>query len=194
MSALAAAALTDTGRNLIEGTGKMMDRRQVLGGAAALPAAAVGPAHADGAASALLGAWSLVEAVTIHPDGRANDWDGHEIPHVGLIAYLPTGWMTVQMAAPRAARDHDTEFTDLPPAERLTYLDTYLGYFGRYEVIEADREVRHHVVSSLDPTEIGTIFRRRFEIEGDRLVLKSLNSKGALPDTYVRGIWTRTKA
>jgi hypothetical protein len=58
-------------------------------------------------------------------------------------------------------------------------------------VLEAEHEVRNHVVSSLDPTEIGIIFPRRYRLDGDRLTLTTLDRKGKAPGTYSRLLWTR---
>ena len=186
----------------------MVDRRTVLGGAMLAPVAGgkamagkamagralAGRALAGSAApgvEALLGAWRLIEARTIYPDGHSGDWNGRAIAREGLICYLPNGWMSVQITRPRPALDHAVSFPALPPEQRLALMDPYYGYYGRFEVLPEVQEVHHHLTGSLDPSEIGLVYRRRYAFEGDQLVLTTINNKNSAPGAHNRLSWRR---
>jgi hypothetical protein len=47
----------------------------------------------------------------------------------------------------------------------------YTAYFGTFEVNEKEGYVRHHMVASLSPNEVGMERKRFFEFCGNRLTL-----------------------
>ena len=102
-----------------------LTRRSLISAVAAIPpsiAAATDPR--PGLRGQLLGAWSLVEAVTIRANGETLPWLGRPGPHTGLIIYAPSGMMSVQIASPRPAAKAPPRIDDMPEAERLKYLGT----------------------------------------------------------------------
>jgi len=157
----------------------MLERREFL-------AAVVGSA-APVTSTPLVGAWSLIDAVTIEPDGRSRPWNGWGPSSIGLILYEPTGLMAVQIAGPRSRQPHETEFSKLPADQRLDYLRTYYAYFGRYTFDAAQSIVTHVISSSLDPSEIGDTYRRKVDLHGDMVTLTTLDPNG--PHSVLR--WRR---
>jgi len=153
----------------------MLKRREVLAAGIALPMAAQ-------AASAkqlrprvpLIGAWSLIDAMTVHKDGRTSPWDDLVRPYNGLIVYEPNGMMSVQIASARSALPEGGDFTKLPVAQQLAYLQSYYAYYGRYAFDRMQSVVTHFVVSSLDPTEIGVAYRRQVKLAGDVVTLTTI--------------------
>ncbi|MFZ8239023.1 hypothetical protein ACO1KV_13340, partial [Staphylococcus aureus] len=86
----------------------MLNRRNLLIAAATLPIATkVAAAGTANPHPALVGGWSLVDAVTVEQDGKTGPWEGKAGPYTGLIAYLPSGFMAVQIANPRAGLAHN---------------------------------------------------------------------------------------
>jgi hypothetical protein len=166
-----------------------VDRRALVLAGAAGAAGLAGGARAEGAAKALLGAWRLVDADTIYSDGRVTPWDDLPKPYQGLIVYLPQGLMTVQISAARKPRSPaDPELTN---EEKARYFETYYGYFGRFEVDEANAIVTHRIVSALRPDEIGLVYRRHFDLDGDNLTLKTVRDPNSRRDSYNRLVWRR---
>lgn len=169
-----------------------IDRRALLGaGTLAAVGASSAAAQPVKARDRLLGAWSLVEAVTFEDGKPTGLWNDGPIARLGLIMYQPDGWMSVQIARPRRPIDHSLDFAKLPSAERLGYLDSYYGYFGRFEIDEAASEVHHNIVSALNPAEIGVKYRRRFRFEAEKLVLTTLDNAGPVKTGYNQLTWVR---
>lgn len=119
----------------------------------------------------LLGAWRLLEAVTVYATGASGPWYDRPGPYTGLLIYSVTGVMSVQIASARPAAKGPPAFAEVAAAERLQYLDSYYAYFGRFVVDEAGSAVRHFVETSLDPTETGSIYTQKVSLALDRLTL-----------------------
>jgi hypothetical protein len=118
------------------------------------------------AANKLLGAWRYVGTRI-----NGGNWDRGANPK-GMIYYGPHGEMAVQIA-PDVKRDRaDAVMT---PQEALTAVKDYIAYFGTYTVDEAAGTVTHHRHDSLQPGDNGDLVRR-YELNGDRLVLRAPNS------------------
>jgi hypothetical protein len=142
----------------------------------------------------LVGAWRLLDAVTVLADGREGYLDGRKGPYTGTIIYTPERIVAVQIASARTTLDSATPFDRLPDAERLSFLDTYEAYFGTYDVDEAAGIVRHHCEASLDPTGPGLVYERRFSISGDILTIRTTADKNVSSDGhYNRLRWKRVR-
>jgi hypothetical protein len=118
------------------------------------------------AANKLLGAWRYVGT---RINGGA--WDRGANPK-GMIYYGPHGEMAVQIA-PDIKRTRAGAV--MTPDEAFTALKDYIAYFGTYTVDEAAGTVTHHRHDSLQPGDAGDLVRR-YELNGDRLVLRAPNS------------------
>ena len=117
-------------------------------------------------ANKLLGAWRYVGT---RIDG--GNWDRGANPK-GMIYYGPQGEMAVQIA-PDVKRARAGAV--MTPQEALTAVKDYIAYFGTYTVDEAAGTVTHHRQDSLQPGDRGDLVRR-YELNGDRLVLRAPNS------------------
>jgi len=117
-------------------------------------------------ANRLLGAWRYMGT-------RINDsnWDRGANPK-GMIYYGPHGEMAVQIA-PDVKRTRAG--AAMTPQEAFTAVKDYTAYFGTYTVDEAAGTVTHHRQDSLQPGDGGDLVRR-YELNGDRLVLRAPNS------------------
>ncbi|MCF2514629.1 lipocalin-like domain-containing protein [Sphingomonas sp. G124] len=154
----------------------MLKRRDVLAAGLVLPMAAqAAPAkHHSQSRVPLVGAWSLIDAMTVQKDGRTGPWNDLPRPYSGLIVYEPNGMMSVQIASARPPLPEDVDFKNLPADQQLAYLHSYYAYYGRYEFDRAKSVVTHFVVSSLDPTEIGIDYRRKVKLVGDVVTLTTI--------------------
>ena len=117
-------------------------------------------------ANKLLGAWRYVGT---RIDG--GNWDRGATPK-GMIYYGPHGEMAVQIA-PDVKRTRVG--AAMTPQEALTAVKDYIAYFGTYTVDEATGIVTHHRHDSLQAGDRGDLVRR-YELNGDRLVLRAPNS------------------
>ena len=168
-----------------------MTRRGFLATAALAGTTALPAREAGGLRMRLLGAWRLVEAVTVYDTGATGPWYDRPGPYTGLIIYDVSGAMSVQIASARPAARSPPQFGDMAPAEQLKYLHTYYAYFGRFELDESRSEVRHLVTTSLDPTELGVTYTQKVDLEKDRLTLVTQPWRGPGGRQHSRLIWMR---
>ena len=117
-------------------------------------------------ANKLLGAWRYVSTRI-----NGSNWDRGANPK-GMIYYGPYGEMAVQIA-PDVNRTRAGAV--MTPQEAFTAVKDYIAYFGTYTVDEAAGTVTHHRQDSLQPGDKGDLVRR-YELKGDRLVLRAPNS------------------
>jgi Lipocalin-like domain len=117
-------------------------------------------------ANKLLGAWRYVGTRI-----NGGNWDRGANPK-GMIYYGPHGEMAVQIAPDVKRRRAGAVMT---PDEAFTAVKDYIAYFGSYTVDEATGTVTHHRYDSLQPGDNGDLVRR-YELNGDRLVLRAPNS------------------
>jgi Lipocalin-like domain len=117
-------------------------------------------------ANKLLGAWRYVGTRI-----NGGNWNRGANPK-GMIYYGPHGEMAVQIA-PDVKRTRAGAV--MTPDEALAAVKDYIAYFGTYTVDEAAGTVTHHRHDSLQPGDAGDLVRR-YELNGDRLVLRAPNS------------------
>lgn len=122
----------------------------------------------------LAGTWLLVSVETVRPNGEITYPFYGKHPK-GIIAYDPSGWMSVQIVSdPKPAvpigNSRDT-FKNAPAAEKAIAADGYYAYFGTYSVDVTASTVTHHLNESLYPGERGEEFVRHFSISDGRLTL-----------------------
>jgi hypothetical protein len=117
-------------------------------------------------AQKLLGAWRYVGT---RIDG--GNWDRGANPK-GMIYYGPHGEMAVQIAPDVKRRRAGAVMT---PEEAKIALTDYIAYFGTYTIDAQTETLTHHRHDSIQPGDGGDLVRR-FELDGDRLVLRALNS------------------
>jgi hypothetical protein len=118
------------------------------------------------AAKKLVGAWRYVGT---RIDG--GNWDRGANPK-GMIYYGPHGEMAVQIA-PDIKRTRAGAV--MTPQEAFTAVKDYIAYFGSYTLDQYAGTVTHHRHDSLQPGDAGDLVRR-YELVGDRLVLRAPNS------------------
>jgi hypothetical protein len=114
----------------------------------------------------LIGAWRYVGT---RLDGAK--WDRGPNPK-GMIYYGPHGEMAVQVAPDVRRKRAGAVMT---PEEARIALTDYIAYFGTYSVDEQAGTVTHHRHDSIQPGDSGDLVRR-YEFNGDRLILRGLDS------------------
>lgn len=169
-----------------------MTRRTLIAATAALSGPGVGrAAEPSGLRARLLGAWRLLDAVTVYASGATGPWYDRPGPYRGLITYDASGAMSVQIASTRPAARSPPAFADMTVAGQLGYLHSYYAYFGRFEVDAARSEVRHFVDTSLDPTETGVTYVQRLTLGRGRLTLMTQPWRVGEEWRHSRLTWTR---
>jgi hypothetical protein len=114
----------------------------------------------------LIGAWRYVGS-------RLNGESFDRGPNPkGIIYYGPHGEMSVQVA-PDVKRERAGAV--MTPDEAKIAVTDYIAYFGTYTVNEAAGTVTHHRQDTIQPGDTGDLVRR-YEFDGDRLILRGLNA------------------
>lgn len=131
--------------------------------------AAPTPAAAQSDQSRFAGAWRLVSI-----EGGA---DRNRGPHpTGLIWYDGTGHMAVQIA-PDRTRPSWAPNAKPSPQQAFDAVDGYIAYFGTYVVDPKAHTVTHRRQAALNLYAVDIV--RRYELAGDRLILKPLEAANA---------------
>ncbi|MEV1025144.1 lipocalin-like domain-containing protein [Streptomyces sp. NPDC050264] len=119
---------------------------------------------ADSSTALLTGAWDLVSFEVRTADGQVERPFG-ECP-TGLGIYTPQGLVAAQLMA-----EPDLAAAD-PRANAQAPFPRFLAYAGRYQIDPDSRTVEHHVECSFDPTWVGLVLRRSYDLDGDVLTLR----------------------
>jgi Lipocalin-like domain len=116
------------------------------------------------------GVWRLA-AIEGQPPGRPDFY----VQPTGIIFYDPSGWMSVQIAN---KSDRQPIASSLAGARSATLeakaaaYDSYLAYYGKYEVDAKAQTITHHIEDYTFPGRRGTDNVRWFEFQGaNRLAL-----------------------
>lgn len=127
----------------------------------------------------LMGAWQLIDYVTLLEDGSRIEPLGSD-PY-GLGVYTAGGHMSAHlMRRERPAFGSARPALGEAPAETLLAAASgYIGYAGRYTVDHLAKQVIHHVETAFLPDWIGTDMIRDFRFDGGVLTLRPPAVSGA---------------
>jgi hypothetical protein len=115
----------------------------------------------------LVGTWRLRRWIAMADDGSESSPMGD--PPQGLLVYSGDGTMIVLMAHAERSPIASDDVTGGTEAERADAFASFIAYGGSYEV--EGNVISHHVQMSQFPNWVGTIQRRRWELDdGDRLL------------------------
>ena len=147
---------------------------------------------ADGPLNAkLLGAWRLTRYVAESPNGDAVYPLGPDA--IGYIMYTTDGHMSASVMRSTRARFASNDMMGGTPDELAVAAAGYLSYAGMFEVDEANSVVVHHIKTALVPNWVGTDFKRKVILDGDKLELRGFTP--SLVDgekRLVRVMWERS--
>jgi hypothetical protein len=119
----------------------------------------------DGAA--LVGTWKLLSAEDVDP--KTGQWVPFTFgnPPCGYFLYDAAGHASVQIMTtpPTVLASPD----DPTPDEALEIFNGYIAYFGTYKTDQTS--IYHYVEGAWDPTQVGSVQTRPYEIDGDTLII-----------------------
>ena len=119
-------------------------------------------------AGAFVGTWRLVSLEARLKDGEVIRARRRRS---GYLMYGGDGYMSVAFMADGRLRFSSSYIRGGTPEEKVTAINDYVSYCGRFEV-KGDRVV-HHIEVSLFPNWVGTSQERSYEFDGDRLTLST---------------------
>ena len=139
--------------------------------------------------AALIGSWDLVSVENRASDGTVSKPFG--AAPVGRITYSADGRMSAQIMRAGRASFASNELYGGSNAEKRSAYDSFIAYYGSFEVNSATHVVIHHVIGSLFPNWSGRDQRRRYAIRGEQLMLSTrpFIAQGKEVTAYV--LWRR---
>jgi len=137
-----------------------------------------------------VGAWALVSFEVRSASGAITYPFGHDVR--GYIVYSHDGYMSVAFMQAGRAKCKSEDVRGASAEEKVSAMDTYLSYCGRYEV-RGDKVV-HHIEVSLFPNWIGQDQERLFRLEGDQLTLSTPPMPIGGQEQTAHLIWKRSLA
>lgn len=115
----------------------------------------------------LVGTWRLISAEDF--DSQTGQWVPYTFgnPPCGYFFYDATGHASIQIMTtpPQQIATPDSP----TPDEALAIFNGYIAYFGTYTVDEAN--IYHQVEGAWDPSQVGTVQTRPYELSGDQLII-----------------------
>ncbi len=141
----------------------------------------------------VLGTWRIVDAETVDVEtGASTPWGGKPRPYSGIIVYQPNGWMSVHIGAARQPLRADASLGSVSDSEKIGWFDTWYGYYGKFEIDEAQSKVRHYVEGSMIAYETGVTLTRSIKMDGGLLTLTTENRAAtAAGATFNRLTWRK---
>lgn len=121
--------------------------------------------------AAFYGAWRLEANVFRDEHGVETYPFGEDCR--GLLMYDASGMMSVQMIRADRPQFPSEDITGLIEATLRAAFEGLNTYFGRFEVDAARQMVIHHVEAASLPNRFGSRQERRYEFDGDSLLLRS---------------------
>jgi hypothetical protein len=140
-------------------------------------------------AAEFAGAWRLVSYSAVTPDGRTTYPMGRD-PR-GRIIYDAGGRMAVQIGDPGRRAFGTSDMLAGTDAEVRAAFEGYLAYFGTYTVHADQGFVVHHLELSLLPNWAGGDQVRYFDLQEDRLTLRTPPILSAGVERVSTLVWAR---
>ena len=137
-----------------------------------------------------VGAWALASFEVRSAKGALTYPFGHDVR--GYIMYNQDGYMSVAFMSAGRARCKSEDMRAVTAEEKVSAMDTYLSYCGKYEV-RGDKVV-HHIEVSLFPNWTGQDQERFYKFEGDRLTLSTSPMLIGGMEQTAHLIWKRSRA
>jgi Lipocalin-like domain len=140
--------------------------------------------------NSFVGAWALVSFEVRAANGAVTYPFGHDVR--GYIMYNQDGYMSVAFMSAGRARCKSEDVRATSVEEKVSAMDSYLSYCGRYEV-RGDKVV-HHIEVSLFPNWTGQDQERFYKFEGDQLTLSTAPMPIGGMEQTAHLIWKRSLA
>lgn len=136
----------------------------------------------------LVGTWKLVGFETREEDGEVTYPFGKDAS--GYIMYSADGYVSVAIFPKNRRRFKTDDILGGTTEEKVAAAESYIAYFGKYEVIE-DRVI-HHVEASFFPNWVGIDQERFYRLDGNRLTLRALSMLVKGKNQSVHLIWEKS--
>ncbi|WP_032112928.1 lipocalin-like domain-containing protein [Candidatus Paracaedibacter symbiosus] len=137
--------------------------------------------------ASLVGTWKLLNFELRSNDGEAIYPFGKE--PIGYIIYTLNDYMSVAIMSANRPEWSTNDFLGAPTDERLEIADNFIGYLGRYEII--NDMINHYVEVSSFPNFIKVKQTRKYEHKDNQLILTSPPHHRDGKEMHYHVIWER---
>jgi hypothetical protein len=124
-----------------------------------------------GSSNPLVGTWKLIACENRSEDGQIQQTFGANPK--GILMYDAGGRMSVHLMGGNRTRFTSPDVHGGTASELKEAFDSYMSYFGTYEIDAAAGTVAHHLEGCSYPNWVGTTQQRFLKIEGKRLSLST---------------------
>jgi len=137
-----------------------------------------------------VGAWALVSFEVRSASGAVTYPFGRDVR--GYIIYSQDGYMSVAFMKADRVKCKSEDVRGSSAEEKVSAMDTYLSYCGKYEV-RGDKVV-HHIEVSLFPNWTGQDQERFYRFDRDQLTLSTSPMPIGGMEQTAHLIWKRSRA
>lgn len=117
----------------------------------------------------LIGTWKL-ESIIVKHTGNILFPFGKDVK--GVLFYSQN-YMSVQIMMPIKITNENQQTININELAQTLKSAGYMGYFGPYEIDEANETIIHHVEGSISQQVVGCDQLRKFKFEEEKLVLST---------------------
>lgn len=125
---------------------------------------------------AFVGTWELEDSYSTKGEERVDFPLGKKV--IGRINYDNSGRMAAQLMATEREQFSSRDPREVSDSEYRAAYQTYTSYFGTYNINAAESSVTHHVEAASAPSWPGHKQVRFFELDGDRMTLRTPPMRG----------------
>ena len=121
----------------------------------------------------LIGAWQLISWEISYSDNRSPTKPYGSDPH-GIIMYSDNGYMSAAIARNnRPNFDPSIGLRQQKDEDLANAYRSYFHYSGSYQIV--GNYVHHHVTQSLNPNFVGSVQKRKIELDNNQLTLSGID-------------------
>ena len=143
------------------------------------------------ASEILVGSWRLISSEGHRSDGSIV-YDQGETP-AGRAMFDANGRLSLHLTNPNRRNFVSGDFLRPTADECIEAVRDYFGYFGSYNVDEDAGVLTFHIEGAAYPNYVGTDQKRFFEIEGNRLILRTPPERAGGADVTYYVTWERER-
>lgn len=129
-------------------------------------------------AQRLVGVWKLLEWSEILADKTKSYPLGEDA--IGQLMYSADGHVAAQLVRTSRLHFQSGDWRAATDVEGARGFKEYFGYFGSFSIDLSQNAVVHHVQGAWFPNVEGTDQERRFQFDGNRLVLRAQTEWGSV--------------
>ncbi len=136
-----------------------------------------------------VGTWEIDRFECRHMDGTVTYPMGKDL--VGLLVYTPEGMVSSQVMQQHRPNFKNPNYSLATSQEMCSACQSYVAYYGTYDVNARSGQVTHYIDGSLFPNWIGTELILSFEFSENLLILQSSQLEFAKNVVTAKLIWRR---